>query len=273
VLQLASENWQSVQEEIGLADPELAVFLGPEDSATIARLQLEATTGLEAIDPPPFAIEWHQFQIDRSQLLTDIYDYAATGPGALRAYVEFWDRSEELSRDERPIYVETKSSCSQFEEAWKEIALVDGQWEPPDAGLDLSVCDGLEQYDADMRLAVVTALAENPDLVPAYIAARTMEDLSTLAPEELLAVAEVLAALGEQYDLVVPPDYARAWHDAYVADISLSSDFVEAVPESGAEAANEAFADERLAQQAAVQAAIEESIPGCAIFPEYAESQ
>ena len=102
--------------------------------------------------------------------------------------MQFWDQSEELAREERPIYVETKSRCSMFEESWREIGLVDGRWEPPDAGVDLTECDGLEQFDADMRLATVTALAENPDLVPAFIAARTMEDLSPLAPEELRKV-------------------------------------------------------------------------------------
>jgi hypothetical protein len=166
-----------------------------------------------------------------------------------------------------------KARCSLFEQAWSEIGLVDGQWVPLDAGPDLSLCEGLEDYDSELDLAVVTVLAEEPDHVPVFLTFITTDDQWALSSEELLIVAELVASFAREYGGVTPPDYASAWHAAHIADTEFTAGFIEEAAVIGAEEAFEASEADRSALRSAKEAAIAKAISECAIFPDYVESE
>jgi hypothetical protein len=273
VMQLATSSWESFKAEFGVANPELLIFLDAEASAIAARLQEEVTTGLEEIDPPEFAVSWHQYQIDESRMLSQLFIDGAYGNGTLNAVVASWEGLDALSREEYPAWVHATSRCPAFEAAWIEIALVDGGWETPDDGLDYATCAGLADYEADLGLAAVTALAKNPDLVQPFLNFDAADDPWALPEADVLAVAELMDVTAREEDTIVPPDYAVAFHEAREMEFLYTAAVIRETVANGAAAAEQTLADERAALVAAYEAAIEEAAQGCAIFPEYAANQ
>jgi hypothetical protein len=90
-------------------------------------------------------------------------------------------------------------------------------------------CDGLDDYAADyLQLFSTTSVAHTDAMEILEAAPGSTEEyldyIETLSEKDLLALQDFYLALAEEMDRLVPPEFAREWHELQRESLALTGD-------------------------------------------------